>query len=93
LKREIGRKPLAIPGHRLIQAAHFHPVEHCQVGVEHHLFTAHEKDELRNVFRFQDDYPLGYQRSHLRGETLAETFYDEKPEKVEGRMERLGEAT
>src|SRR6478672_3230889 len=45
--------------------ARLNAIKHREISIEQDLFSTNEEDELSNVFRFQHDYPLGYQRSHL----------------------------
>ncbi len=50
LEDKISRKPIGIMSNRLKERSFFHAVQFGQVGIEHNLLTANEKDSGGNGF-------------------------------------------
>jgi hypothetical protein len=55
VEHEISGESALIALHRLIEIARRYTIEPRQVRIEHDFLAADEEDELRDVFRFQDD--------------------------------------
>jgi hypothetical protein len=46
LEHEVRREPVYVPLDLLDQAACLHPIEHCQILIEHHVALTNDHDPL-----------------------------------------------
>ena len=85
MKDEIIGETLLVPSKRLIQGFGRNAVKHRKIDIEHHFLAPDQKDELRDVFRLQDD-------GHVSGEErISDSFPASRRRKGKTEIELVGE--